>query len=276
MAIAGAVIEPAAGASGVQPAIRLAGLTKMFGDRLAVDSMTLDIAPGELFGFLGPNGAGKTTTIKMLTGLIHPTSGRAQLCGFDVVEESLHAKRVAGYCPDQPALYDKLTGQEMLQFSGDLYGVPRDMQDARIPPMLETFALRNHGEELVQSYSRGMRQKLSLCAALIHDPRVLFMDEPTVGLDPAGARQLKDVLRHLCAEGRTVFLSTHVLEVAELLCDRVGIVQHGRLMVVDTPAALRAGAGGKSLEDAFLRLTGGTVGDRPDDLGPLLSALRSS
>jgi ABC-2 type transport system ATP-binding protein len=262
------------GAPAAPPAIRLDRLTKVFGDRVAVDSMTLEIASGELFGFLGPNGAGKTTTIKMLTGLVRPTTGRAWLCGFDVVEDGLLAKGVAGYCPDQPALYDRLTGREMLELSADLYGVPRGVQEARIEPMLETFALAGQGDELVQSYSRGMRQKLSLCAALIHDPRVLFLDEPTVGLDPAGARQLKDVLRHLCDGGRTVFLSTHVLEVAELLCDRVGIVQNGRLMVVDSPGGLRARGDDHSLEAAFLRLTGGGE-DGADDLGPLLRALRT-
>lgn len=250
------------------PAIRLDRLTKRYGDHVAVDSLSLEVPPGELFGFLGPNGAGKTTTIKMLVGLLRPTSGSAALCGHDVVTDSLAARRVAGFVPDHAALYERLTGREMLQLSGDLWGVSRDVQGARMEPMLETFALSRHAGELVQSYSRGMRQKLALCAALIHDPRVLFLDEPTVGLDPAGARQLKQVLRHLCDEGRTVLLSTHVLEVAERLCDRVGIVQEGRLIAVDTPGALRAGGGESTLEAAFLRLTG-----EGEDLAPLLRAL---
>jgi ABC-2 type transport system ATP-binding protein len=247
------------------------GLTKLFGDRVAVDGMSLDVARGELFGFLGPNGAGKTTTIKLLVGLLRPTSGMAALCGHDVVRESGEAKAAAGYVPDQPALYDKLTGREMLGLAADLYGVPREVQDARIPPMLETFALADHADDLVQSYSRGMRQKLALGAALLHDPQVLFLDEPTVGLDPLSARQLKEVLRHLCEEGRTVFLSTHVLEVAELLCDRVGVVQQGRLIAVGSPAELRARHGDHTLEEAFLRLTGGA----DSDLRPLLRALET-
>jgi ABC-2 type transport system ATP-binding protein len=251
-------------------AIRLRGLTKLFGDRVAVDAMNLDVAPGELFGFLGPNGAGKTTTIRLLTGLLRPTSGSAELCGHDVVAAPLRARAVAGYVPDQPALYEKLTGREMLALAADLYGVPRTVQTARIGPLLAALALEGHADQLIQSYSRGMRQKLALGAALLHDPRVLLLDEPTVGLDPASARQLKDVIRGLCAEGRTVFLSTHVLEVAELLCDRVGVVHRGRLVAVETPAALRTTLGAASLEEAFLRLTGG---DGDADLRPLLRAL---
>jgi ABC-2 type transport system ATP-binding protein len=253
------------------PAVLLDGLSRRYGDHLAVDSLSLEVRAGELFGFLGPNGAGKTTTIKMLVGLVRPTSGRAALCGFDVVRDGLRAKAVAGYVPDHAALYDKLSGREMLRLVGDLFGVPRPLQRARTEPMLDTFALTAQGDDLIQSYSRGMRQKLALCAALIHDPRILFLDEPTVGLDPAGARQLKDVLRHLCAEGRTVFLSTHVLEVAELLCDRVGIVHRGRLVTLDSPRNVRADAGDQSLEAAFLRITGGGE----EDLGPLLRALES-
>jgi ABC-2 type transport system ATP-binding protein len=250
-------------------AIAMRSLTKLYGDRVAVDGMTLDVAPGELFGFLGPNGAGKTTTIKMLTGLLRPSHGVAAICGHDTVREASRARSLVGYCPDTPALYEKLTGREMLCLAADLYGVPREVQAARIGPMLDSFAL-GHGEELVQSYSRGMRQKLSLGCALLHDPQVLFLDEPTVGLDPAGARQLKDILRGLCDQGRTVFLSTHVLEVAELLCDRVGVVQAGRLVTVGTPAELREVGGDDSLEQAFLRITGGG-GD--SDLRPLLRAL---
>jgi ABC-2 type transport system ATP-binding protein len=253
-----------------EPAIRLRGLTKVFGDRVAVDGMTLDVAPGELFGFLGPNGAGKTTTIKLLMGLLRPTSGGAELWGHDVVADPLRARAVAGYVPDQPSLYDKLSGREMLVLAADLYGVPRRVQSGRIDPLLGALGLDGHADRLVQSYSRGMRQKLALGAALLHDPRVLLLDEPTVGLDPAGARQLKALLRGLCADGRTVFLSTHVLEVAELLCDRVGIVHHGRLVAVETPAELRGAVGAGTLEEAFLRLTGA---DGDSDLRPLLRAL---
>jgi ABC-2 type transport system ATP-binding protein len=252
------------------PAVSMRALTKLYGDRVAVDSMTLDVNPGELFGFLGPNGAGKTTTIKLLTGLLRPSYGTAAICGHDTVREGMRARALVGYCPDTPSLYEKLSGREMLGLSADLYGVPREVQALRIDPMLESFALLDHADELVQSYSRGMRQKLSLGCALLHDPQVLFLDEPTVGLDPAGARQLKDILRGLCAEGRTVFLSTHVLEVAELLCDRVGVVQQGRLLTVGTPAELRAAGGDQSLEEAFLRITGSGA---DSDLRPLLRAL---
>ena len=252
------------------PAIRLRGLTKTFGDRMAVDGMSLEVAPGELFGFLGPNGAGKTTTIRLLTGLLRPTSGSAELCGHDVVAAPLRARAVTGYVPDQPALYEKLTGREMLDLAADLHGVPGATRAARIEPLLAALGLEEHADRLVQSFSRGMRQKLTLAAALLHDPRVLLLDEPTVGLDPAGARQLKDVVRGLCAEGRTVFLSTHVLEVAELLCDRVGVVDRGRLVAVETPAALRRALGAQTLEEAFLRLTGSAA---DPDLRPLLRAL---
>lgn len=252
------------------PAIRLRGLTKAFGDRVAVDGMSLEVAPGELFGFLGPNGAGKTTTIRLLTGLLRPTSGSAELCGHDVVAAPLQARALTGYVPDQPALYEKLTGREMLHLAADLYAVRGRGRAARIDRLLAALDLEGHADDLVQSFSRGMRQKLALAAALLHDPRVLLLDEPTVGLDPAGARQLKDMVRGLCAEGRTVFLSTHVLEVAELLCDRVGVVHRGRLVAVETPAGLRRALGAGTLEEAFLRLTG-TAADA--DLRPLLRAL---
>jgi ABC-2 type transport system ATP-binding protein len=207
----------------------------------------------------------------MLVGLLRPSFGAASVCGHDVVVDSAAAKAAAGYVPDQPALYEKLTGREMLGLAADLYRVPAAVQAARIDPMLDTFGLGDHADDLVQSYSRGMRQKLALGAALLHDPQVLFLDEPTVGLDPLSARQLKGVLRGLCEEGRTVFLSTHVLEVAELLCDRVAVVQAGRLIALGSPAELRATGGDATLEEAFLRLVGG--GDA--DLRPLLRALES-
>ena len=236
-------------------AVSLQGLTKFFGGRRAVDSVSLEIAQGELFGFLGPNGAGKTTTIKMVVGLLQPSSGTALVYGHDVVTNPLEAKAVTGYVPDHTQLYEKLTGRETLRLVADLYRVPRQMQAPRMEPLLETFELVDAADDLVQSYSRGMRQKLALCAALIHDPKVLFLDEPTVGLDPASARQMQEVLRRLCADGTTIFLSTHVLAVAETLCDRVGILQHGRLLTVDSTSALR-NAQDRDLEDAFLRLTG--------------------
>ncbi|HET9051076.1 MAG TPA: ABC transporter ATP-binding protein [Candidatus Dormibacteraeota bacterium] len=252
------------------PAIRLRGLTKLFGERVAVDGMSLDIGPGELFGFLGPNGAGKTTTMKLLVGLLLPTTGTAQLCGYDVVAQAIQARAVTGWCPDEPALYERLSGREQMRLVADLYGVRRDVQALRADPLLDSLGLGGRADDLIQSYSRGMRQKLSLACALLHDPRVLLLDEPMVGLDPAGARLLKDVLRGLCSQGRTVFLSTHVIEVAELLCDRVGVVRDGRLVAVGTPRELREASGGTSLEDAVLRLVGDHAGK---DLEPLLRAL---
>ena len=258
--------------SSEQPALQLQGLTKRFGDRVAVDNLSLSIGRGELFGFLGPNGAGKTTTIKMLVGLLRPTAGKAILCGFDVVADALEARRRTGYVPDHAMLYERLSGREVLTLIADLFEVPRAQQRSRIEPMLETFSLAEHGDELVQSYSRGMRQKWALGAALIHDPQVLFLDEPTVGLDPAGARQMKAVLRHLCNDGCTVFLSTHVLEIAELLCDRVGIFQEGHLVTVGRPEELRRTGGHASLEAAFLDITGG---ESDDGVAALVKALRT-
>ncbi len=241
---------------GAPPALLLDRLTKRYGDRLAVDSLSLTVAPGEVVGFLGPNGAGKTTTIRMACGLLRPTSGRALVAGIDITLEPRRAKALIGYCPDQPALYEKLTGRQMIEFSADLFSVPRARQAAAIEPMLAEFVLLEHADELVQSYSRGMRQKLALCCALIHDPVILFLDEPTVGLDPASARQLKEVIAGLRQGGRSVFLSTHVLEVAERVCDRVAIVDRGRILHIGTPAEIGALVGESTLEDAFLRLTG--------------------
>lgn len=250
-------------------ALSLRGLTKTFADRLAVDGLSFDVESGELFGFLGPNGAGKTTTIKLLVGLLRPTAGAAVVCGHDVVAEPMAARSVIGYVPDHPALYDKLSGREFLTLSAALYGVPRSLQAERLEAVLDTLGLETCADQLVGSYSRGMRQRLALGAALLHDPRVLVLDEPIVGLDPPGARRLKDLLRQLCRSGRTVFLSTHLLEVAEVLCDRVGVVVGGRLVALGTPAELRAGSGDPTLEQVVLRLTGTDA----TDLGPLLRAL---
>lgn len=248
-------------------------LTKQFGSLTAVDSMNLRVGQGELFGFLGPNGAGKTTSIKMMTGLLHPTSGAAFIGGFDIQAQPLEAKRILGYIPDNPFLYEKLTGREFLHFMADLYMVPMEGRNERIADLLRLFELEEKGHELIQGYSRGMRQKIAFAGALIHSPKVIFLDEPTVGLDPKGARMLRDILRELCRRGTTVLISTHILEIAERLCDRVGIVNRGRIVAVGTMEELRAsfahespvsenGAGlndtQRSLEDIFLSLTGGS------------------
>jgi len=252
------------------------GVSKSFGGQLAVRELNLQVAPGELFGLIGPNGAGKTTTIKMAVGLLRPSAGRILICGHDVQADGRESRRHLGYVPDSAALYDRLTGLEMLQLAADLQGVSSERRRRRIPALLEGFDLAHAHGQLVMSYSRGMRQKLALCAALVHDPEVLFLDEPTVGLDPRGARQLKVMLRTLCATGHSVFLSTHALEIAAALCDRVGIFSDGRLAACGTVAELeeegrRNGRGNGGLEDAFMAVTG----SRAQESADLLTALRS-
>ena len=241
-------------------AIELRGLTKRFGGFAAVDGLDLDIARGEIFGLLGPNGAGKTTTVRILTGLLRPTSGLARVAGVDVVLSPLDAKRRMGLVPDEPFVYPKLTGAEFLRFIGDLYGVPLAAQRKRIPELLAMFELTSFGGELAESYSHGMRQKLVIAAALLHEPEVLLLDEPLVGLDPKSARLVKEVFRTLAGRGVTIFMCTHILGIAEKLCDRIGIMLAGRLIALGTLDELRglsrAGTGG--LEDVFLTLTGGT------------------
>ena len=244
-------------------------LTKRFGSLTAVDNMNLVVNAGELFGFLGPNGAGKTTTIRMITGLIHPTEGTALVGGFDIRTHPLQAKNVFGYIPDNPFLYEKLTGREFLNFMADLYSVKIPDRPGRINDLLRLFALENKGDELIQGFSRGMRQKIALAGALIHTPQVIFLDEPTVGLDPQSARTMQDILKELCRRGTTVFISTHILDIAERMCDRVAIVNKGCLIAQGTVEELRAKvrekAGGEtgetdsmSLEDIFFEMTGGT------------------
>ncbi len=235
-----------------------AGLTKRYGPLTAVDHLDLSVGPGELFGFLGPNGAGKTTTIKMLVGLLRPTAGTASVAGFDLAQEPEAAKSRIGYVPDAAFLYEKLTAREFLEFSADLYQVPPESRKQRIETFLQLFQLRDRASDLLAGYSRGMRQKVALAAALLHDPQVLFLDEPTVGLDPRSARQMKNILLDFCREGKTVFLSTHILEIAERMCTRIGIIDHGKLIAVGTLEELRrmVSADGQSLEHVFLQLTG--------------------
>lgn len=240
-----------------QPMIVCQGLTKDFGPLRAVDSLDLSIRQGELYGFLGPNGAGKTTTIKMMTGLLRPTAGTALIGGYDILRQPLEAKRLIGYIPDNPFLYEKLTGREFLSFMADLYSVPLAGRARRIDDLLQLFELGDKRDELIQGFSRGMRQKMALAGALIHRPSVVFLDEPTVGLDPRSARLMKDVLRRLCDDGAAVFVSTHILDVAERMCDRFGIINKGRLVASGTMEELRSAASSEStsLEDIFLQLT---------------------
>jgi ABC-2 type transport system ATP-binding protein len=233
-------------------------LTKRFGDKAAVDKVNLQVRAGEIFGFLGPNGAGKTTTIKMIVGLLQPTSGAVRVAGHDVQSEPLAAKAASGFVPDEPNLYTKLSARELLRFVGELYDVEPAVVDRRIEELLRLFDLTAAADDLIDSYSHGMRQKASLAAALVHDPRVLVLDEPTVGLDPKSARLIKDLLRQLAQRGAAVFLSTHILEIAERMCDRIGIINRGGLVAVGTMDELRSrGQGQASLEDIFLSLTGG-------------------
>ncbi|MGE5141525.1 MAG: ABC transporter ATP-binding protein [Rudaea sp.] len=238
--------------------IELDHLVKRYGDKAAVDDVSLQVHGGEIFGFLGPNGAGKTTTIKMIVGLLQPTSGTVCVAGHDVRAEPVQAKAITGYVPDEPNLYPKLSGRELLRFVGDLFEMPRAQVEHRIDELLKLFDLAQAADDLIESYSHGMRQKTVLAAALLHDPQVLVLDEPTVGLDPKSARLIKDILRQMADRGSAVFLSTHILEIAERMCDRIGIINQGKLVAVGTMAELRAlGTGGTNLEDIFLQLTGG-------------------
>lgn len=240
--------------------IELVELTKRYANTLAVDQLNLSVPDGEIFGFLGPNGAGKTTTIRMMMGLLQPTSGHVLLGGADLATDPLTAKAMCGFVPDRPHVYEKLTGAEYLDFAAQLYSLPDGVRHSRRDRFLQLFDLAAWGDELVEGYSHGMKQRLVMASALMHEPRLLIVDEPTVGMDPRGARLLKRIFRDTAERGATVFMSTHSLEVAEELCDRVGIILHGKLIALGTVEELRAQANhtaDSSLEAVFLRLTGG-------------------
>src|SRR5881409_2146395 len=236
--------------------IRLENLTKHYGSFVAVDDISLDVPRGLLYGFLGPNGAGKTTTLRMIAGILRPTDGRVLLGGDDVHQNPMAAKMRLGFIPDRPFVYDKLTGAEFLRFVAGLYGQEGDTVERRIAELLEQFELPSEQDELVEAYSHGMRQKLIISSALIHRPQCIVVDEPMVGLDPKAARLLKDIFRQFVERGGTVLMSTHTLEVAEAMCDRVAILQHGKIVAEGTVDDLRRQhrAGDASLEDLFLRL----------------------
>jgi ABC-2 type transport system ATP-binding protein len=240
--------------------ITLERLTKRYGSFTAVDGIDLHVPRGELFGFLGPNGAGKTTTLRIIAGILRPTAGRVLLAGVDLLTDPMRAKAHLGFIPDRPFVYDKLTGGEFLRFVAGLYGQDGATIERRIGELLELFELTPWTDELVESYSHGMRQKLIISSALIHRPELIVVDEPMVGLDPKGARLLKDIFRAFVERGGTVLMSTHTLEVAQVMCDRIAIVQTGRIVAEGTMAQLReqTAAGDASLEDLFLRLTGGS------------------
>jgi ABC-2 type transport system ATP-binding protein len=237
--------------------IRIVNLTKFYGKLAAVDHISLEVAQGEIFGFLGPNGAGKTTTIKMMAGLLQPTDGSILLHGYDIQKEPLKAKSITGFIPDRPFLYEKLTAMEFMRFVAELY----DMHDSsgRINDLLDLFGLPDWKEELIENFSHGMKQRLVMASALLHNPKVLVVDEPMVGLDPRGARLVKDIFKDLASKGVTVFMSTHSLEIVEQMCTRVAIINLGRIIAEGSVEDLgrMARMENSHLEPIFLRLTGG-------------------
>ena len=239
--------------------IRLENLTKLYGSFVAVDDITLTVERGELFAFLGPNGAGKTTTLRMIAGILRPNGGRVLIGDADVHRNPLAAKQRLGFIPDRPFVYEKLTGAEFLRFVAGLYGQEGDAVERRIAELLEAFELTRWRDEVVEAYSHGMRQKLIISSAFVHRPEVIVVDEPMVGLDPKAAKILKDLFREYTRRGHTILMSTHTLEVAEVMCDRIAIIQHGKIAACGTMDELRrqTAAGNVSLEELFLRLTGG-------------------
>ena len=239
--------------------IHTESLTKRFGDKTAVDQLDLDIAEGEFFCFLGPNGAGKTTTIKMLTGLMRPTSGTAIIGGFDILSEPVKAKELLGYIPDHPFLYEKLTGREFMHFVAGLYNMPGDHLDGRVDELLDTFEVGDVGDQLIENYSHGMRQKLSFASCFLHQPKIVIVDEPWVGLDPKNIRAVKNYLkRKTREEGLTVLMSTHTLSIAEEIADRIAIIHLGKLLHIGTVGEIMELEESRdTLEDVFLELTKG-------------------
>ncbi len=238
--------------------IRLHDVQKRYGKFQAVRSLNLHVARGELFGFLGPNGAGKTTTLRMIAGILAPTTGRIEIGGINIQKDPIAAKAKLGYIPDRPFVYDKLSGAEFLRFSAALYGQDGKVVEDRIAELLDLFELSRWRDELTESYSHGMRQKLIIASAFVHRPEVIVVDEPMIGLDPKSARILKTLFRSFVDRGGTILMSTHTLEIIEGFCDRIGIIRQGELAACGTIEELRAEAAteGAHLEELFLRLTG--------------------
>jgi len=250
--------------------IKLRDLSKSYGRFTAVDCLNLDVPKGELFGFLGPNGAGKTTTLRMIAGILQPSSGTVTIGGEDIHSDPEAAKAKLGFIPDRPYVYEKLTGAEFLRFVAALFGQEGAEVEKRMDELLELFELSPWKDELTESYSHGMRQKLLISSALVHRPEVVVVDEPMVGLDPKSARTLKDLLRAFVGRGGTVLMSTHTLEIAEVMCDQIGIVFGGQVVAAGTMASIRAqtASDAASLEEVFLKLTGGlNVRELSDILG---------
>jgi ABC-2 type transport system ATP-binding protein len=248
--------------------IEVTRLVKRYGSFTAVDNLTLRVPKGTLYGFLGPNGAGKTTTMRMIAGILQPTSGDIRIGGIHSWEQPLVVKGMIGFIPDRPFVYDKLTGAEFIRFVAALYGQEGPAVERRMDELLELFELAPWKRELTESYSHGMRQKLIIASAFVHRPEVIIVDEPMVGLDPKSARLLKDLFRQYVDRGGTILMSTHTLEIAEGMCDRIGIIQGGRIVAEGTMAELReqTASGDVSLEDLFLKLTGGL---RPNELSTI-------
>ena len=242
-----------------ETAIALESLTKKFEDKTAIDNLSLKIAKGELFGLLGPNGAGKTTAINILCGLVKPTGGSAIVCGFDVQKEIQRVKELIGVCPQETAVYPYLTGAENLELFGNLSGVGRKDLKERGSLLLNTLGLTEDAKRVASKYSGGMKRRLSLALALISDPQVIFLDEPTVAMDPQSRHAVWDFIRAQKNHGKTVVLTTHYMEEAEELCDRVGIIDHGKLIALGKPKELVNSSGVKNLEELFIKLTGRTI-----------------
>ncbi|MDH5439606.1 MAG: ABC transporter ATP-binding protein [Candidatus Bathyarchaeota archaeon] len=241
--------------------IRTDELSKYYGkasEIKAVDELDLEVYEGETFGLLGPNGAGKTTTVRLLNCIIKPTSGTATVDGYDILKQETEVKRITGLLAESPGLYEKLSAYEFLEFMGALYDVPNDILAERIDDLLKLFGLYDRRDYLLEGYSRGMKQKVLIASALIHDPPILFLDEPTSMLDPRAALMVKDLIRKLAnGAGKTIFICSHILPIVEELCSRIGIINQGRLIAVGTVDEIKAQTGTKTLEEAFIALTGG-------------------
>lgn len=238
-------------------AIKSKSLTKKFGKIIAVNNLDLNIPYGITYGLLGPNGAGKTTTVRMLNAIISPTSGTAEVVGYDIISQSKQVKINCGFLPESPGLYQKLTAKEFLEFIGELYYLPKGVISSRIDELLELFNLEGRENDLLEGYSRGMKQKVCLCAALIQDPKIIFLDEPTSNLDPAAARIVKDLISELAKKAeKTIFICTHLLDAAEELCDLIGIIDKGELKLEGTPKEIIDSVGAKDLEEAYLKIMG--------------------
>jgi ABC-2 type transport system ATP-binding protein len=244
------------------PAVQTVNLTRRFGDKVAVDQLNLQVAEGEFFGFLGPNGAGKSTTIKMLVGLLRPTSGQALIDGIDIWQQPLQAKQRIGVLPEGLNLYERLTGREFVRFVGSMYGLPAELVEQRTSELMQLMDLDGDADKLIVDYSTGMRKKTALAAAIIHSPRILFLDEPFEGIDAISGRAIRSVLQQLRTRGTTIFFSSHILEVVERLCTRIGVIAGGRLVAEGSIAELRelAQAGeDATLEDLFIHAVGAST-----------------